>query len=83
MKVLVLIDYETVPDADPQFKGSTAEIRDSMEFHVVDALRKNGHEVQVLPFGPNVRETIDALSEAKPQIHRGSKTHSLPISDIS
>jgi len=68
MKILVLVDYETVPDNDPQFKGDTAEVRESMEFHVIQALRKNGHEVKALSFGPNVRTTMDALIETAPEI---------------
>ena len=68
MRILALVDYEAIPGDDPAIEGRTEEIRASMECHVLGALRKLGHDVTVLPFGPDVTRTIDELTLAKPDL---------------
>lgn len=46
LKITVLVDESTVPQDDPKFE-SVAEKSDT-EYHVIDALRKIGHEVAVV-----------------------------------
>jgi D-alanine-D-alanine ligase len=39
-----------------------------LEYHVVDTSRELGHQVQVVPFGPSVESTIQALREGAPDL---------------
>ena len=68
MKIAVLIDAEAVPVDDPQLTGLSPEIHHEMEFHIAEALRINGHKVEVIPFGPDIMETIGRLLDAKPDL---------------
>ncbi len=64
MRILVLIDLEAADLRDPQFtrpkKRDTAE----MEWHVVSALRRLGHEVAVLPLEEQPARAIRSLKNA-------------------
>ncbi|HDL77533.1 MAG TPA: ATP-grasp domain-containing protein [Lentisphaerae bacterium] len=66
MKIVALIDQEAFHPEDPQLSGATEAICREMEFHVVEALRLLGHEVEVLPFGPDVEQTIRRLRDISP-----------------
>jgi D-alanine-D-alanine ligase len=68
MKTVVLADHESITSEDPGLQGRTEEIRDMTEFHVADALRSLGHEVIILPFGPDVFQTIEALRQTAPEL---------------
>lgn len=68
MKIIVLIDQETVFADDPGFTGSTAEVRATMEFHIIDSIRGLGHETVVQAFGPDPMESIRAVIEHKPDL---------------
>ncbi|HMO50635.1 MAG TPA: hypothetical protein PKE26_01035 [Kiritimatiellia bacterium] len=61
MKVIALIDLETVFPDDPDFTGATDAVRESMEFHIITALRELGHEVLIHPFGPDPLASVRAL----------------------
>jgi len=68
MKIAVLIDLEAFHPEDPDLTGATDAICREMEFHVVEALRLLGHTVEVLPFGPDVQETISRLRRLAPDL---------------
>ncbi|HOW98844.1 MAG TPA: hypothetical protein P5567_15070 [Kiritimatiellia bacterium] len=61
MKIVLLVDLEAVLPGDPQFEGRTKSSRTEMEAHVAAAVRALGHEAAVIPFGPDVLETMHAL----------------------
>lgn len=63
MKILVLIDAETTFEADPEFKGINFEVRESMEFHIIDAIRELKHDVIIRAFGPDPLETGKFIAE--------------------
>lgn len=65
MKILALIDAETTFEKDPEFKGLNQEVRDSMEFHVISALRELNHEVLFRTFGPEPLESVKHIIEQK------------------
>ena len=64
MKILLLVDREAILPDDPDFQGLTEAGRLEMEGHVAAALRALGHTLQVLPFGPDVVQTMQALAAA-------------------
>lgn len=68
MKLVVLADFEAVPDEDPDLNGRNRKVREIMEYHVADGLRKLGHEVAVLAFGPDIVKNIEAIREARPDL---------------
>ena len=68
MKIVALIDPETFCPDDPQLERGIEEVRTNLEFHVVEALRILGHEVEVLPFGTNIGENLEAFSERSPDL---------------
>jgi hypothetical protein len=39
MKIIVLIDQETVFTEDPSFTGDHKPVRDTVEFHIIRAIR--------------------------------------------
>ena len=68
MHILVLIDPETFYPDDPQFERALQEVRSNLEFHVVEALRHLDHQVEVLPFGKDIRQNLRELSEKEPDL---------------
>jgi len=68
MKIVVLIDLETVFPDDPEFKGTTDEVRESMEFHIITSIRELNHEVIIQPFGPDPLASIQAVIDHKPEM---------------
>lgn len=68
MRILVLVDVETVDAADPGFEGHAEEVRRTMEFQVIDALRRNGHAVEPMALKPDVLTTMAALREKAPEL---------------
>lgn len=80
MRIVVLIDPETLLPEDPQFEQGNDESRLEVEFHVTETLRELGHETFVAPFLPDVPETIGELLRIKPDLvfnltehHRGNR----------
>ncbi len=65
MKIVVLVDDETVFRDDPDFEGKTDPVREGMEFHIIEALRHSGYEVEVAPFTADVIRNIQRLIETK------------------
>ena len=64
----MLTDPETVPPDDPYLESDTIAPECEMEFHVARSLRALGHEVDVLPFGPDIAENANALTSRKPDL---------------
>jgi len=68
MKILVLIDPETIFPEDPHFKGESLEVRQSMEFHIISSLRELGYETDIQVFGPDPLESARDLAARKPDL---------------
>lgn len=68
MKVLLLVDVETVPPDDPLFEGSVLTPESEMEYHVAKGLRATGHTVDVLPFGPDIARNVQELARRAPDV---------------
>ena len=68
MKIVVLIDQETIFADDPAFSGTSVEVRESMEFHIITAIRELKHEVVIQPFGPDPLVSIRAVMDHKPDM---------------
>ena len=68
MKITVLIDPETFVLEDPQFEAGSAETCREVEFQVTEALRHLGHHTTVIPFQPNISETVQMLLEQTPEL---------------
>ncbi|NKB24272.1 MAG: ATP-grasp domain-containing protein [Kiritimatiellae bacterium] len=68
MKVLVLVDPESIHPEDPQFENGHESTLTEVEYHVPEALRHLGHEVSVLPFDPNILTTIHEIKASAPQL---------------
>jgi len=68
VKIVVLVDMETVDDADPGFEGRTEAVQKTMEFQVIGALRQNGHAVDVVALSPDVLSTMTSLREKSPEL---------------
>jgi D-alanine-D-alanine ligase len=68
MKIIVLIDAETVFPDDPEFTGAHEQVRAGMEFHIIKALRESNHEISILPFGPDPLESVRAIVAGKPDL---------------
>lgn len=68
MKIIALIDVETVYPDDPEFSGSSKAVCESMEFHIITALRELEHEVLIVPFGPDPLASMRAVSDHKPDL---------------
>ena len=68
MKIVALVDHEVRSEADPQFESQSKDEHGLMERCVIQALRRRGYETLALPFGPDVRKTMDALVEHSPQL---------------
>lgn len=65
MRIVALIDLNEVDESDPQFEDCSRTEARSMEFHVVSALRSLEHQVQVVPFDPDIQKTITRLTSGK------------------
>jgi len=63
MKILVLIDAETMFEKDPEFMGVDIEVCESMEYHTISALRELKHEVLFRSFGPDPLESVKYIME--------------------
>lgn len=68
MKIVALVDDETVADDDPQFEGRDAATRARAEFHVMQALRDLGHSARAISFGPDILQTQKELLDAAPEL---------------
>lgn len=62
MKIVALIDKETVDFSDPQFLRPATRAR-RMEYHVIHALRDLGHTVRAVWIAASVEKIIAALRE--------------------
>lgn len=61
MKIVLLIDQETLPDHDPELEGKTPDICRQAEFHVAETLRHEGHDVVVVPLVPDAFAMVERL----------------------
>ncbi len=68
MKVLILVDWETQPSDDTQFEGKDEATKLGMEYQVIQALRDQGHAIEVLSFGPDILQTMTTLREKAPDL---------------
>lgn len=68
MRIVVLVDVETVDAADPDFAGGAETVQKTMEFQVIAALRQNGHAVEVVALNPDVIPTMTTLREKAPEL---------------
>jgi len=68
MKIVVLIDLETVAAEDPEFKGKNVTVRNTMEYHIINSIRSLEHETIIQTFGPDPLESIRAVMEIKPDL---------------
>ncbi len=68
MNIAVLIDAETIFPDDPEFEGATLAVRESMEFHIIAALRELGYDVAIQSFGPDPLIAMRSLMDAKPDL---------------
>jgi len=66
LNILVLVDYATVPEDDPEFQDPTGKA--ITEYHVIEAVRHLGHQVSVLGVFDNLDEIIRHLKENKPDL---------------
>lgn len=68
MRVLVLLDQETISASDPQFRNIGNVETASMEHHIIAGLRRLGHRVQVLAFNPDTKRAVSDIRLKKPDI---------------
>lgn len=68
MQITVLVDIEAIEKEDPAFEGLTDHIRMQMEFHVIDDLRQLGHQINLLPCGPDIHLTMQRLERQAPDL---------------
>lgn len=68
MKIIVLIDRETFVEDDPQFQRAEGDVRRQLEFHVIDALRTLGHDIDVMPFHLDILENLRLIQAARPEL---------------
>ena len=68
LDVLVLVDFETVSEDDPQFRLSCLPELASMEHHIVGGLRNLRHHVRVLPFRGAVHEVVRRIRLLRPDL---------------
>jgi len=66
LKITVLVDFSTVPDEDPQFHDPVDKT--STEYHVIESLRHQHHDVSVIGVFDNLEEMIVKLKENKPDL---------------
>jgi len=58
MKILALVDAETLVEGDTEFEGKTPDTAATMECHVISALRRQQHEVVIEPFGDDPLDCV-------------------------
>ncbi len=63
MKIIALIDIETVFPEDPDFSGKTDAVRRSVEGQVIQTLRHLQHEVMIQTFGPDPLVSVRAVAD--------------------
>lgn len=68
MKIVALIDPETYAADDPQFEQGLDHVLSQLEYHVVEALRILGHNVEVMPFELDILETVRKIETSKPDL---------------
>jgi D-alanine-D-alanine ligase len=68
LEVLVLVDFETVSEDDPQFRLSCLPELSSMEHHIVGGLRNLKHHVRVLPFRGTAEEVVRRIRLEHPDV---------------
>ena len=68
MKVLMLVDEETVAPEDPQLVAAISPTTPVMEHHVATGLREAGHTVNLLPFGQDLVQTIESIRSQQPNV---------------
>jgi D-alanine-D-alanine ligase len=68
MKIILLLDFEEVNQEDPHFESPASADNNTMEFHMVKTLRILGHQVRVIGFGPDVKQTIRDLATINPDL---------------
>jgi len=68
MNIIVLIDSETQFAEDPEFRGEHPPVRATMEFNIIQALRKLEHQVTIQCFGPDPLASVRAVLDAKPDL---------------
>lgn len=68
LNIVALIDPETFYPEDPQFELARKEVRTNLEFHVVEALRTLGHDVEVMPFSKDIQQNVRNLIEKAPDL---------------
>lgn len=68
MKITALIDIETTFPDDPDFRGATDDVKASVEYHVITAMRELGHEILIQPFGPDPLASMRMVMEQKPDM---------------
>lgn len=68
MRIVALIDVETVIPEDPEFKGKNGTVRSTMEYHIISSIRALEHEVIIQTFGPDPLDSIRAVMETKPDL---------------
>jgi D-alanine-D-alanine ligase len=66
LTVTVLVDWNTVPDADPEFLADPVPA--VTEYHVINALRELGHRVCILGVRNAVDQPVNALAEQRPDL---------------
>jgi D-alanine-D-alanine ligase len=59
LKIQVLVDAATIPDEDPEFRDAAGEA--TTERHVVNALRRLGHDVSIVRAGSSVPDLVASL----------------------
>jgi len=68
LNIVLLVDQETICPEDPHLAAATPPEQAVMEHHIASGLREAGHDVSVMPFGPDPLATATALREAAPQM---------------
>jgi len=66
LKITVLADKWTIPSNDPDFRQEAEE--SATEYHVIQALRKLGHNVSTLGVEDDITIIVTTLSEDKPNL---------------
>jgi len=66
LNITVLVDRWTIPSNDPDFRQEAEE--SATEYHVIQALRKLGHNVSTLGVEDDITIIVTTLSEDKPNL---------------
>ena len=65
MNILLLTDPEPIPADDPLLEARRMDQEGVMEYQIARSLRALGHNVDVLPFGPDIATNIHELTARK------------------